>query len=598
MKTAQTTRNIIRCCLLAAIIGMGGAGPGLLAGNPGCVKPAAGNEPLVLTYVANCGVLLASGDTKILIDALFDKPNPEYRAPEPETLDKIMKGEPPFDGVDLVLVTHNHPDHFEPGLGVRYLDAHPNAVLLAPADAVDAMRRAAADWAKIGSRIVALDLKAGEKAERTLAGIPVAAMRTLHSGDRDDPMNLMYLVELGGRRVWHEGDSNGKPEVFRAFGLSAGSVDLALIHYWFPLEPNCARFLQEILKPDHIALTHLPIRLEGDAPGKIDMVRQYYKDIGLLLPGAAPKFIGSQAGGECSPKSLFGQPAPGAEPAKFLPETLAAGACPHGQPAFAPDGTGVFWSAIRLDDRTQTIYYSAFDGASFSKPAVAPFAAPSGNGGPAFSPDGKRLFFSAELPPAGDSSAARTAICVVERTGSGWGRPEPIEPTVDDRMTKGQVSVARSGNIYFSGRVLTERAPGIYVSRYSEGRYAPPEKLAGPLADVPLLVDPWIDPDERFLLLSCAPPEGPPMLTDIGISFRRADGSWSAPERLGPAVNTEAFERFPSLSPDGKSLFFIRSLSRQFVGDQAHFYRVDATILDEFLGREPTPWRGGGKVIR
>jgi hypothetical protein len=71
------------------------------------------------------------------------------------------------------------------------------------------------------------------------------------------------------------------------------------------------------------------------------------------------------------------------------------------------------------------------------------------------------------------------------------------------------------------------------------------------------------------------------MLTDIGISYRQPDGSWSAPVRLGPAVNTEAFERFPSLSRDGKFLFFIRSLSRQFVGDQAHFYWVDAKALGE-----------------
>lgn len=540
---------------------------------------AASPRPLTLTAIANCGVLLASGDAKILIDALFDKPNPDYRAPAPETLEKIMKGEPPFDGVDLVLVTHNHPDHFDAGLGVRYLEARSDAVLLAPADAVDAMRRAAADWAKIESRVVALDLKAGEKAERTVAGIPVTTMRTLHSGDRDDPMNLMFLVGIGGRRVWHEGDSNGKPEVFQAFGLEAGSIDLALVHYWFPLEPNCARWLQEERGPDHIALTHLPIRLEGDAPGKIDMVRQYYKDIALLLPGAAPKIIEPRAGGERSPGSFFGRPAPGVEPAEFLPEVLAAGACPHGQLAFAPDGTGVFWSAIRLEGREQTVYYSAFEGNALSKPAVAPFAAPSGNGGAALSPDGKRLFFSAELAAKDGSSAKQTAIYYVERAENGWSAPAAIESTVDDTMTKGQVSVARNGNIYFSGRVLTERTPGIYRCRYADGRYGPPEKLAGPIADAPLLVDPWIDPEEKFLLISCAPPEGPPMLTDIGISYHRADGTWDLPVRLGGPVNTGAFERFPSLSPDGKYLFFIRSLSPQFVGDQAHFYWVDSSVL-------------------
>jgi hypothetical protein len=279
-------------------------------------------------------------------------------------------------------------------------------------------------------------------------------------------------------------------------------------------------------------------------------------------------------------ETFFGQPAPGTEPVKFWPEVLAVGRCPHGQLAFSPHGTDVFWSAILQPGPEQTIYFSAFDGKAFSKPAIAPFAAAKGNGGPAFSADGKRLFFNAELPPAGGSSAARTAICFVDKTASGWTIPQPIEPTVDDRMTKGQVSVARSGNIYFSGRVLTERTPGIYMCRHSDGRYSPPEKLAGPVAKVPFLVDPWVDPDERFMLVSCPPSEGPPMRTDIGVCYHQADGAWSEPIRLGPAVNTEAFERFPSLSPNGKYLFFIRSFSPQFVGDQAHFYWVDAKVLD------------------
>jgi hypothetical protein len=97
------------------------------------------------------------------------------------------------------------------------------------------------------------------------------------------------------------------------------------------------------------------------------------------------------------------------------------------------------------------------------------------------------------------------------------------------------------------------------------------------------LVDPWVDPDEKFLLVSCPPQEGPPVRTDIGISYRRADGSWGMPIRLGAAVNTAAFERFPALSRDGKYLFFIRSFSQQFIGDQAHFYWVDAKILEEVI---------------
>jgi hypothetical protein len=199
-----------------------------------------------------------------------------------------MNGEVPFDGVDLLLVTHNHPDHFDASLAARYMERVPGTILAAPSDAVAEMRKASADWGKIESRVVSLNLTAGEKDKRDLKQIPITAFRTLH-GKQESPMNVMFLFELDGWRIFHEGDSPGNVDEYRAFGLGSEPVDLALVHFWFPLDPNGARFLREVLKPGHIALTHLPIRLESDAPGKIDMVRTNYKDIFLLLPGMTPK---------------------------------------------------------------------------------------------------------------------------------------------------------------------------------------------------------------------------------------------------------------------------------------------------------------------
>jgi L-ascorbate metabolism protein UlaG (beta-lactamase superfamily) len=285
MKTGLRTRTIVRLSIVLGTIGTCGLWQALMPVAVPLSSQASWKTPLALTYVANAGVLVGSGEAKVLIDALFDQPNPEYRAPAPEVLDKMMEGAAPFDGVDWVLVTHNHPDHFDAGLAVRYLETRPEPVLVAPADAAAAMRQVATNWTKIEPRVISLDLKAGEKEKKDLKLIAATAFRTLHSGDQESPMNLMYLIELDGWRIWHEGDSNGKPDVYQGFGLGSAPVDLALVHFWFPLEPNCARFLQEVLKPKHIALTHLPIRLEGDAPGKIEQVRQYYKDIFLLLPG-------------------------------------------------------------------------------------------------------------------------------------------------------------------------------------------------------------------------------------------------------------------------------------------------------------------------
>ena len=262
--------------------------------------PAVPPGSFVLTYIANEGVLLSAGERKVLVDALFDQPNPEYRAPAPDVLVKMMSGAPPFDGVDLVLVTHDHPDHFAAPLAVRYLEAFPRALLVAPDDAVAAMQKAAADWTRIESRVLSPAVRVGEKERLEPAGIPVTAFRTLHSGNRASPHNFMYLVELAGWRVFHEGDSSAQVEQFAGFGLGSAAIDLALVHAWFPTSPDGERLLQEVLAPRHIALMHLPIRLDGETPAQIDAIRKDYPDIFLLRPGMPPRVFDSGERGQGS----------------------------------------------------------------------------------------------------------------------------------------------------------------------------------------------------------------------------------------------------------------------------------------------------------
>ena len=254
------------------------------------IEANAKRPPLALTCVANAGVVVRAGDTKILIDALFDRPNPDYRAPTADAIDGMVNGSAPFEDVRLALVTHNHPDHFDARVALRFLENRRDAVLVAPTDAVEAMRAAAADWSRVAPRVVIVDGPAGTRIERKVGSVSITTFRTNH-GSNPTPPNVMYLVNVNGWTVFHEGDSPGDPEEYKRFGLGSGRVDLALVHFWFPTDPNCALFLQQALRPDHIALTHLPIRLEGDAPAKIDAVRKYYRDIFLLLPNTPPRLF-------------------------------------------------------------------------------------------------------------------------------------------------------------------------------------------------------------------------------------------------------------------------------------------------------------------
>ncbi len=79
---------------------------------------------------------------------------------------------------------------------------------------------------------------------------------------------------------------------------------------------------------------------------------------------------------------------------------------------------------------------------------------------------------------------------------------------------------------------------------------------------------PFIAPDGSYLLFSRA--------YDLWVSFREKDGSWSAPIKLGPEVNSPGFELCPVVSADGKYLFFTSAR-----GAGIHAYWVGADVIEK-----------------
>lgn len=279
MSFMSIRNKITRSILILALLSVAGA-------------PAKASEkPIQVTYIANEGVLLVTGNNKVLIDALFDKPNPNYRPPSGEMIERMLSGKAPFDNVDLVLVTHNHPDHFDPSFAAKFMENNPETFFIAAEDTVTALMDNIKDRDRMKDRVCSFKLEPGETAEKQVGGIAVKIFRTLHSGDLDSPHNLMFLIKMDGRTIFHEGDSPGKLTSFENKGLEEEKIDLALVHFWFPLNPDGASIIQDILKPDHTGLIHLPIRLESDAPGKIDAVKSYYKDIFLFVALGEKKTI-------------------------------------------------------------------------------------------------------------------------------------------------------------------------------------------------------------------------------------------------------------------------------------------------------------------
>jgi hypothetical protein len=66
-----------------------------------------GSTPVVSTahYMANEGLMVVNGDTKVVFDPLFRNSYGQYQLLPKSMEDALFAGEPPFDGIDAVFVS-------------------------------------------------------------------------------------------------------------------------------------------------------------------------------------------------------------------------------------------------------------------------------------------------------------------------------------------------------------------------------------------------------------------------------------------------------------------------------------------------------------
>jgi L-ascorbate metabolism protein UlaG (beta-lactamase superfamily) len=172
-----------------------------------------------VTYVANTGFVVSAGGKKVLIDALFGHWEWDWcDVPPLDAVARMREGESPFDGVDVVLVTHAHADHFDPEIVAQYLAKNPSCILIAPRQAVGRLS-VLENWNAIQGRVTAPSLEPGECIEIPANGVSVRVWRLAHGPYMEEdpatgkPRNRHEAVEhfafgvnLGEEAFFHSGD--------------------------------------------------------------------------------------------------------------------------------------------------------------------------------------------------------------------------------------------------------------------------------------------------------------------------------------------------------------------------------------------------------
>jgi len=223
--------------------------------------------------------------------------------------------------------------------------------------------------------------------------------------------------------------------------------------------------------------------------------------------------------------------------------------------AFTPDGQTVYFSK-NVGDRTGVIVLSRQTGGKWGTPEVASFSGQYSDYDPFVSPDGSRLLWISNRP-VDDKKKDDYDIWMVEKRAGGWGPPIHLPAPINTDAEEFYPSVTAKGTLYFSSTRPGGMGRGgdIYRAERDGGTYGAPKSLGDSVNSATHDADPYIAPDESFLVFASYGRPGAVGDGDLYVSHRR-NGAWSAARRLDHGINTPAREYCPIVSPDGKWLYF------------------------------------------
>lgn len=259
----------------------------------------------------------------------------------------------------------------------------------------------------------------------------------------------------------------------------------------------------------------------------------------------------------------LGQTPPGITPELFAPGIVNTEAYEEKEGMFAGDMKSFYF--VRGDKDGPARQLIAY---KYKNDQWRPSVVIEGETEPSFSPDGKTLYFQNKY---------------MEHTDDGWSELKSLDAPLGDVLIM-RPTVATSGTLYFDTFSPPAFDIPLRYSRLIDGKYEEPKSLGKQFAVGRKNAHPYIAPDESYILWD-ARREGGQGSYDIYISYRAEDGSWGPAINIGDKINSPDSENYPSVSPDGKYLFFDRRTGTGADREVA-IYWVDAGFIEDLRPKQ------------
>lgn len=261
----------------------------------------------------------------------------------------------------------------------------------------------------------------------------------------------------------------------------------------------------------------------------------------------------------------LGQKPPGLIPILFAPEIFrqVPGNSVHSAPSFSYDGKEMYYTVMSTEGPFLLKYMRMIDN-KWTKPVSVPFAKNIEGHNSFFANNNDIIIFKAKSSKYDESYVS--SLWKTERENGVWETPVEMD-AVFDGLSMG-ISITKSGALYYTLKTDGSCSYDVYKSQLVNGKYNDPEKLGPQINSDDPDWQPFIAPDESYIIFSRYKGEPKKGITSLFVSFKDLKGNWTEAMNMGDSINLKN-AGWPYVSPDGKYFFFVSSRD-----NDSYFYKV------------------------
>jgi hypothetical protein len=175
-----------------------------------------------------------------------------------------------------------------------------------------------------------------------------------------------------------------------------------------------------------------------------------------------------------------------------------------------------------------------------------------------YSPGGQRVYYYAYNPP---NPVGGADLCYSVKPGSEWEEPINLGSPLNTSQDEYHPCIVADSSVYFENVIGK-----ICYSKYLNGTYLPRVVLPSLFNDQGnAWANPYVSPDESYFIFNSSRPGGYGS-TDLYISYKKTDGTWTNPKNLGNIINTPASECGSEITDDSLYMTYVSNNDIYWVG--------------------------------